>query len=117
MPRSAHLDPRLAHVLAQLTEFRQTRRPGTHIPTHLRQLVLDAAAGGISLSAISKQLGISADQVLKWRGGRDDRALALVAPPSPRILNIVSPKKDDQPAPTGLRVTYEAGRFVLEFSL
>ena len=117
MPRP-HLDPRLSPVLARLTEFRRTHRPGAPIPDRLRQLVLDAAADGISLSAISRHLRVSGEQIRMWRSGRDGRTRAVVPTSSPRVLEVLPmPPADQRPMPTGLRVTYESGRLTLELSL
>jgi hypothetical protein len=113
MHRDSQLDPRLAPILARLVEFRKSRASGgAHIPVLLRKLVLNAAASGVSLSAISRHLGISNSQMEKWR--RENGAAASL---SPRILEVIGSQAEHAPAPAGLRVTYESGRLVLELFL
>jgi transposase-like protein len=108
---------RLDALLNQLTIFRRCHRPRSPIPDHLRRAVLGAVESGVTLSLVSRKLGISALQIRDWRRTLKPIATPRATQPPPRILEVLSPPPASTPtSSTGLRVKYEPGRLLLEIS-
>ena len=105
----------LRNLTADFSVFRAHRRPYARVPQRLRQSVLAAIASGLSAATIAGSLGLSASQIASWRR-RTSKELDVIAPiERPRILT-VTPDEGKSGLPTGLRVSYESGRLLLELS-
>lgn len=110
--KTSESHPLLKALIADFKTFRSHSRPHTRIPEHLRSASLQAVASGIKPSLVASSLKISPSQLIRWRQRPSSQAIAETAP---RILDVI-PLIPDPVIPTGLRVTYEAGRLVLELS-
>lgn len=101
----------LADLHGKFKTFRSTHKSRTKIPISLRQEVLLALESGISMGEITRVLTISSSQIEAWR--ENARKFKSPTPQSqdPRILNVTQ-----ETPPSGLRVSYEAGKWLLEIS-
>ncbi|MCX6131531.1 MAG: hypothetical protein NTX25_21025, partial [Proteobacteria bacterium] len=63
-------------------------------------------------SAVSKVLGVTSTQLKSWR---QHSPAKVVTKDGPRILNVTA-QSASAAIPNSLRVSYEAGRLLLEFS-
>ena len=106
--------PSLKKLRSEFAAFRARCRPHARIPDHLRQAVILAIDAGIETALIAKALGLSGGQVATWRRGMVSTGVA-VTDDLPRILS-VAPPSPAAGMPPGLRVSYEAGRLLLEIS-
>lgn len=112
MKTSFNQDSCLKSLTADFAAFRSQCRPNQRFPKHLRNAVLEAIDSGLKTSAVSKALGVTSTQLKQWRLHSPTK---VVARDQPRILNVTAPSAS--PAiPNSLRVSYEAGRLLLEFS-
>lgn len=102
----------LKSLKADFKAFRSQSRPHTRIPEHLRFAALDAIAFGVKPSLVASTLKVSPSQLIRWQQRSFPQAIAKAAP---RILDVI-PLIPGPVIPTGLRVTYEAGRLLLELS-
>jgi hypothetical protein len=66
---------------------------------------------------VAKPLGLTSTQIGLWRRGVPELSQEKVAaaPARPRVLDVI-PTPLDTALPSGLRVSYEAGRLLLEIS-
>lgn len=97
----------------KFTDFRSTNRPQARIPDHLRREVLEAAAAGITPTRINAAVGVTRTQLSRWQQD------AMPAKQSARVLRVVkevSPEVPVKELPQGLRISFEAGRLLLELS-
>lgn len=105
----------LKKLADQFTNFRQ-QSPRTKIPKHLRRAVLDALDSGIELSLVVKALGLTGLQVARWRRQLTSKSKIIPSNENPRVLEVVPSQPATSATAAGLRVSYEVGRLVLEFS-
>jgi hypothetical protein len=102
----------LKSLESDFAAFRSQRRRHERFPEHLRRAVLDAIASGLEPSLVTKTLKVTKSQLAQWQR---HLLLPTAVEESPRILQVI-PSIPDAAIPTGLRVTYEAGRLLLELS-
>ena len=102
----------LKSLKADFTSFRAQNRPHARYPDQLRSAAIDAIAAGIKPSLMARALKVSPTLLQQWQ-----RRVLLQVPTEecPRILNVLAPNLITS-VPTGLRVSYEAGRLLLEIS-
>lgn len=113
MKNSAHSHSSLNSLKKDFAAFRSQHRPHSRIPDHLRRSVLEAISFGLEPSIVTSALRISPAQLTSWR--RRMPPLPATKNDRPRILDVI-PSIPCSSAPTGLRVSYEAGRLLLELS-
>ena len=101
-------------VKSAFDAFRAQSRPGARIPEHLRQLIFSALDAGLKPSLVRQTSGVSRGQLVRWQRCAKSN-LSPVADTTPRVLNVIH-EVAIPPMPSGLRVTYEAGRLHLELS-
>ena len=97
----------------KFNDFRSTSRSQARIPDHLRKEVLEAAAAGVTPTQINAVVGVTRTQLSRWQ------RVALPAKQSPRVLRVVkepSPEALEKALLSGLRISFEAGRLLLEWS-
>lgn len=109
MTKSLKPQPSLKALRADFSAFRSKCRPHARIPEHLRQALLDAIDSGLQPAPLKAEFGVTMSQVSVWR-----RRSRRAAPDDPRVLEVVPPVLGSPP--TGLRVSFEAGRLLLELS-
>jgi len=109
MKKSPKPESAFQSLRADFAAFRAGCRPHARIPAHLREAILKAVASGMAPALLKKEFGVTTGQVSVWRQSR-----RRSAPDSPRVLEVVRPVLGA--APTGLRVSFEAGRLLLELS-
>ena len=111
-----HSSP-LGSLKAAFASFRSQSSPRARIPAHLRRAVLDVIETGIRPSHVAKPLGLTSTQIGLWRRGprlaQEKVSPAALAPP--RVLDVIA-TSPGAALPSGLRVSYEAGRLLLEIS-
>ncbi|MBC7532741.1 MAG: transposase [Oligoflexus sp.] len=102
----------LKSLKADFASFRAKNRPHARYPDQLRSAAIEAVATGIKLSLMARALNVSPTLLQQWQ-----RRVLLPVPTEdcPRILNVLPPNSNTS-VPTGLRVSYEAGRLLLEIS-
>ena len=100
----------LKTLKADFAAFRATCRPHGRIPEHLRQAILSAVDSGIGSALIRTELGVTSGQISVWRRRRSPQVTER-----PRVLDVI-PSLLGTAVPSGLRVSYEAGRLQLELS-
>ena len=102
----------LQSLKIEFEKFRATGSRGKKIPEELRDGIFSAIESGINPSRLQKMLGVTSSQLLSWsQQGSESKS----DPAAPRVLEVVAGAQ--APAiPNGLRVTYEVGRLILEFS-
>jgi len=108
------LDPQfsLKSLESDFTSFRARSQANARYPEHLRNAAVEAIASGVKPSIIARALKISPTLLRQWQ----QRTLNKIPAEScPRILNVV-PKSIGDSVPSGIRVSYEAGRLLLEIS-
>ncbi|MBC7532841.1 MAG: hypothetical protein H7318_14810 [Oligoflexus sp.] len=110
--KASDSQPCLKSLKADFKAFRTQSRPHTRIPDHLRRAALEAIASGLKPSLVASNLKVSPSQLIRWQQRNFPKAIPKDAP---RILDVI-PLIPGPVIPTGLRVTYEAGRLVLELS-
>ena len=113
MKSPTNSDSRLRTLKSDFAAFRRRTRPRGRIPEQLRRGVLAAVAAGVEPAVITAELGVSGPQVATWR----QRLAPLVVASCnvPRVLEVI-PGVSKAGEPSGLRVSYEAGRLLLELS-
>lgn len=97
----------------KFTDYRSTSRLQARIPDYLRKEVLEAAAAGVSPTRINAAVGVTRTQLTRWQ------KVALPAQQSIRVLRVVKerlPEAPEKALPPGLRISFEAGRLLLELS-
>ena len=102
----------LKALKADFEVFRAQSRPHSRIPDHLRLAALEAIASGPKPSLVASKLKVSPSHLTRWQQQISAQAIPKDAP---RILDVI-PLIPVPVIPTGLRVTYEAGRLLLELS-
>jgi len=102
----------LNSLKADFAKFRTHSRSHARIPDHLRRAVLDGLAAGLDVTLVTTALKLTTAQIALWQRRRK---VAVMAEERPRILNVI-PTSAGSHEPTGLRVSYEAGRLLLELS-
>ena len=102
-------EPALQALRTNFVAFRTQCRPHARIPEHLREAILNAIASGMPPALLKKEFGVTTGQLSVWRQRRQRPASE-----SPRVLEVVQPVLGAHP--TGLRVSFEAGRLLLELS-
>jgi hypothetical protein len=112
MKASFNPDSCLKSLAAEFAAFRSQCRPNQKFPKHLRNAVLEAIDSGLKASAVSKVLGVTSTQLKRWRLHSGAK---VVRRDPPRVLNVTAPSASPT-IPNSLRVSYEAGRLLLEFS-
>ncbi len=112
MKNATSLNSALNSLKKDFVAFRSQHRAHSRIPDHLRQSVIEAISCGLEPSIVTSALRISSAQLTSWR-----RRMLPPAAKSDcsRILEVI-PSILSTSAPTGLRVSYEAGRLLLELS-
>lgn len=115
MKNSAPSHSILKSLETDFAAFRARCRPHAPIPEQLRQAVFVALDSGIEPALVTKPLGLSRSQIAIWRRARVSTEMATAAESQPRILNVIPPSSVAG-MPSGLRVSYEPGRLLLEFS-
>lgn len=105
----------LKALKADFAAFRSRNRRHARIPEHLRRAVLSAIASGLDRSLLKSSFGVSEAQVAIWSRRISSQKAVAVAEGRPRVLDVIPPIPETG-APTGLRVSYEAGRLLLELS-
>ena len=101
----------LNSLKAEFASFRAQSGPKARVPDGLRQAVLAAIARGIKSSLATRSSGITSKQIKIWRSLATAPNAECVSPKEQaRILNVTAS------SPPGLRVSYEEGRLLLEFS-
>ena len=116
MKRSFDRDSRLTFLMKQFAKFRGRHHPRARIPAHLRRGVLAAIDSGVLLPVLMKTLRLNEPQIAAWRGRSNPKLATMPTPPQPRILDVVGSSPPVGAMPSGLRVSYEAGRLLLEVS-
>ncbi len=112
MKNATNLNSSLNSLKKDFAAFRSQHRPHARIPDNLRRSVIEAISSGLEPSVVTSVLRISSAQLTSWRR----RMLPSAAnTDSPRILEVI-PSILGTSVPTGLRVSYEAGRLLLELS-
>ena len=109
MTKSLKRQPSLKALRTNFSAFRAKCRPHARIPEHLRQAILDAIESGVEPALLKTEFGVTSGQVGAWRLRK-----RRPAPDSPRVLEVIQPVLGAPP--TGLRVSFEAGRLLLELS-
>ena len=99
---------------AEFDTFRAQSLPRARIPEHLRQSIFSAISAGLKPSLVRRISGVGHSQLVSWQRCAKSK-LTPVPVTKPRILNVISEVASQQ-MPSGLRVTYEAGRLQLELS-
>jgi hypothetical protein len=102
----------LKSLKADFKAFRTQFRPHSRIPDHLRRAVVEAIASGLDSTLVTSSLKVSPAQLILWRQRILPQAIVTDAS---RILDVI-PVMPGEAMPTGLRVSYEAGRLLLELS-
>ena len=95
----------------EFAQFRAKSRPGARIPDHLRQAVLQALSSGLKRSTVRGTVGVTYSQLDSWQQCAMPEKVGV----KPRILNVI-PSVSMPDSPSGLRVSFEAGRLLLELS-
>lgn len=111
------LDPeaRLVELTNQFASLRRNGAPAK-IPVQLRREVIELLDSGASQKQLIRALGLTRPQICTWRRKLAQKVASAPVTELPRILNVI-PSEPTAPAmPSGLRVSYEAGRLLLEFS-
>ena len=107
----------LRNLKRDFVAFRRRYPPHTRVPDELRRAVLEAVRLGIDPSLLKVIAGVTGAQVAKWRQYASPvQMVSLGSDACPRVLEVV-PAVAGAGLPTGLRVSYEAGRLLLELSL
>jgi len=109
MTKSLKRQPSLKALRANFSAFRAKCRPHARVPEHLRQAILDAIESGVEPALVKAEFGVTSGQVEIWR-----RSARRPAQDSPRVLEVIEPVLGA--SPTGLRVSFESGRLLLELS-
>lgn len=109
MTKSLKQQPSLKALRANFSTFRAKCRPHARIPEHLRQAILNAIESGVEPALVKAEFGVTSGQVSVWR-----RKARRPAQDSPRVLEVIEPVVGA--SPTGLRVSFESGRLLLELS-
>ena len=105
----------LRNLRREFATFRRRYPPHTRVPGQLRRAVLEAVRSGIDPALLKGELGVTGAQVAKWRQcPSPTQEIAFGA--GPRVLEVV-PSGTGAVRANGLRVSYEAGRLLLELSL
>ena len=97
----------------KFTDFRSVGRPQARIPDYLRKEVLTAVAAGITPTCINAAIGVTRSQLTRWQQE------AMPPEQSTRVLQVVkevAPEVAEKGLPPGLRISFEAGRLLLELS-
>ncbi|MBC7531024.1 MAG: hypothetical protein H7318_05550 [Oligoflexus sp.] len=102
----------LKSLKADFSAFRAKNRPHARYPDELRSAAIDAIAAGIKPSLIASAIKVSPTLLQRWQR-RAQLPASIVE--CPRILNVL-PSNPSSSVPTGLRVSYESGRLLLEIS-
>lgn len=105
----------LVSLKAEFEAFRSQSRSHARIPGHLRRAALEILASGLEPSLVTTTLGVTSAQVAVWRRRMMPREVVVASDERPRVLDVI-PSMPRVAAPTGLRVSYEGGRLLLEFS-
>lgn len=100
----------LKALRADVAAFRGKCRPRARIPAHIREAILAAVDAGVKPTVLKTELGVTSGQVAVWRRRRPSQVTA-----APRVLDVV-PSVLGTAMPSGLRVSYEGGRLLLELS-
>lgn len=109
-------NPSLETLRSDFAGFRARCGFSARIPKHLRQAVFAALESGVESAHVTKALGLSRSQIAVWRRGRPMARNEVAAEIPPRILSVIAPAPLAEKGPSGLRASYEAGRFLLELS-
>ena len=110
--KASESHPCLKALKADFEVFRTQSPAHSRIPDHLRRAALEAIASGLKPSLVASKLKVSSSQLIRWQ----QQIYAKAIPKdTPRILDVI-PLIPVPVIPTGLRVTYEAGRLLLELS-
>lgn len=109
MKKSLKPEPDFQALRTDFLAFRTKCRPHAKIPEHLREALLKAIASGMAPALLKKEFGVTTGQLSVWRQRRQ-----RPAPDSPRVLEVIQPVLGA--SPSGLRVSFEAGRLLLELS-
>ena len=110
--KASESDPRLKSLISAFAAFRAQSRPHTRIPEQLRNGTLELIASGLRPSLVARALKVSPSQLMGWRQRVASPGLTKT---EPRILEVI-PMAAAPVHPNGLRVTYEAGRLLLELT-
>ena len=70
------------NLAAAFAAFRRVNKPGSWIPSSLRNQVVAALNAGVSIGAIERACKVSRTQLSYWRAAAD-------AVPQPRVLSVV----------------------------
>lgn len=106
----------LQSLQAEFAAFRSQSRLRTRVPDHLRRGVLKALDSGVTVSHLRSALGVTKTQLVDWQGRKKKSDSKKVSFPAiqPRVLDVVS--APETKGPSGLRISYESNRLVLELS-
>jgi len=96
--------PSFKTLKADLAAFRAKCRPHARIPEHLRQAIISAVDSGIEPAIVKAELRVTSGQISIWRRRQQPRLVER-----PRVLDVI-PTVLGTAEPSGLRVSYEAGR-------
>lgn len=107
---------RLLALKADFEAFRNQRRGNTTFPVELRQAVLGAIASGIPQCQVSKATSLSSFQIGIWKTKSQVSRKSILVKSQPRILDVISSSTISGSTPSGLRVSFEAGRLTLDLS-
>ena len=108
---------RLLALKADFEVFRTHRVGNPPIPGELRQAVLGAIASGIPQGQVCKATLLSANQIKIWKTRSQVSGKSILTKAQPRILDIISSSPVSGRAAAGLRISFEAGRLMLDLSL
>lgn len=109
MTKSPARQTSLKTLRANFSAFRAKCRPHAKIPEHLRRAILNAIESGVEPAFVRAEFGVTSGQINAWR-----RSARQPTQESLRVLEVVEPVVAT--SPTGLRVSFEAGRLLLELS-
>jgi len=106
----------LQSLIAELDLFRSSNQFSARIPQPLRESILSAIDNGLDPKDVRKFLKIGAAQIKAWRRGKLSGDKLTVKTAEPRVLNVIPTPLSSGSAPN-LRVSYDNGRLLVEFSL
>jgi transposase-like protein len=116
MKNPTNHEPALLALKNAFAEFRVKSVPRAKIPEELRQSVVAAIDSGVSTHRITKTLRVSNSQLKSWKKIPSANQGSMGKATQVRILDVI-PSPPAHLSSNNLRVTYEAGRLVLEFSI
>ena len=102
---------RLQGLQVKFKNFRRENGLNCKVPTDLREEVFRCLEDGVRVCDLIKTLGISSSSISSWRQHRNMDSTMVRPAPQVRVLDVTPINH-----PSGLKVSYEAGRWMLEIS-